>query len=856
MQATRLARALTAVAATVTTLLALPALSPAAPPLVTTDGADVSDTTATLEGRVNPQGAAVTDCHFEYGTTTEYGAIAPCSPASLGSGSADVPVTAQTQTIEAGTTYHFRLVASRPGESAHGLDQIFTTTGSAVCPNWERRLEQGIATILLPACMALEMVSPAKKGNQLASLPSPISADGTRLVFNSIAALDPEVPNNNGITGDLFLASRGNSAWAIEGANLRYGDGFGEPQFSFSPDLSHWLQVVRDSEGDLRFFREGLGHTFIALSPTLLNLTGTSGPGFQGASADQSHVYFKAQGADPRTGTYLSDDPLPKGQGEDSNAYVAYLDVNSQPALELLARDRDGKAWGGNCGARLGGIESTTGLNLNLRNGQRNQGAISADGSRVYFSTRPGQPASGDCTEANKKRIMVREETPTGPVIAELLTSECTRVGPPACSAVDGDDAYQGASIDQSKVYFTTTRQLDDSDLDSGAAFCDISTAVAGCDLYLYDTAKPLGERLTQVSAGEDVAGQHEAGKEAKLYNSIAAISADGSRVYFTAQGALTADLSPTGASAAAGQPNLYTWDADSEELDFIGTLNSEDAGSGNGLWGSNNGTWNNGAYPVPIKGVNPLAGGDGHILLFKSNAPLTADDSDGAFTDLFRYDAEAGTIERISKGQAGGLDNGAFAVIAGGFGSAGRPPGSDFAEAGRPISEDGQTIELTTTEGLLPGDANGVEDVYLWRNGKLHRLPRSTRVPNTASNRPALSGDGSTVAYHTTAQLVPFDGDTAMDVYVARVSGGHQAPLPPIICEGENCQGDIQAPPSDQGADSESVIVPDNLHPKFFCPKGKVRRHGKCVKKKHHRKATHKKHHKRHAGTEGRAGK
>ena len=59
-------------------LLALalfPAAALAAPPTVTTGGvADVTQSTATLTGTVNPQGQRAPSVVFQYGTTTLYGA--------------------------------------------------------------------------------------------------------------------------------------------------------------------------------------------------------------------------------------------------------------------------------------------------------------------------------------------------------------------------------------------------------------------------------------------------------------------------------------------------------------------------------------------------------------------------------------------------------------------------------------------------------------------------------------------------------------------------------------------------------------------------------------------------------------
>ncbi|MDX6618330.1 MAG: hypothetical protein QOK36_716, partial [Gaiellales bacterium] len=98
-----------------------------APPTVVTGGASaLTQTTATLNGEVNPGGAPTTDCHFEYGTSAFYEASRPCDQAP-GSGVSPVPVSASADGLVANTSYHFRVVAGNQGGSAFGADQTFTT---------------------------------------------------------------------------------------------------------------------------------------------------------------------------------------------------------------------------------------------------------------------------------------------------------------------------------------------------------------------------------------------------------------------------------------------------------------------------------------------------------------------------------------------------------------------------------------------------------------------------------------------------------------------------------------------------------------------------------------------------------
>jgi hypothetical protein len=99
---------------------------PQSPPTVTTGAAsNLAQATATLNGTVNPNGAATT-CHFEYGTTTGYGTNTP-DDTSPGSGTSAVPVSANVSSLTADTLYHFRLSCTNSAGTTNGSDATFTT---------------------------------------------------------------------------------------------------------------------------------------------------------------------------------------------------------------------------------------------------------------------------------------------------------------------------------------------------------------------------------------------------------------------------------------------------------------------------------------------------------------------------------------------------------------------------------------------------------------------------------------------------------------------------------------------------------------------------------------------------------
>lgn len=94
---------------------------PVSLPDVSTGGVgDLQQTTATLEGEINPDGVELSECTFEYGETSSYGHTVPCaeSPAQIGSGHAPVAVHADISSL-ASTSYHYRLLASNTEAPTH-----------------------------------------------------------------------------------------------------------------------------------------------------------------------------------------------------------------------------------------------------------------------------------------------------------------------------------------------------------------------------------------------------------------------------------------------------------------------------------------------------------------------------------------------------------------------------------------------------------------------------------------------------------------------------------------------------------------------------------------------------------------
>ena len=98
----------------------------ASPSVVTGAHGTITQTSAVLEGAVNPNGAA-TRYYFRWGTSSAYGANGAVRSAGRGTNPVAAAVTASG--LVPGTTYHYQLVAANRYGTAVGADRTFTTAG-------------------------------------------------------------------------------------------------------------------------------------------------------------------------------------------------------------------------------------------------------------------------------------------------------------------------------------------------------------------------------------------------------------------------------------------------------------------------------------------------------------------------------------------------------------------------------------------------------------------------------------------------------------------------------------------------------------------------------------------------------
>ncbi len=98
-------------------------LAAAAPTVTTLAATNITATSATLNGTVNPNGAVLSTNYFQYGLTTNYGSFSATNTLTAAYGVS--AVTNQLTNLAPGTVYHYRLVAANSVGTTLGSDLTF-----------------------------------------------------------------------------------------------------------------------------------------------------------------------------------------------------------------------------------------------------------------------------------------------------------------------------------------------------------------------------------------------------------------------------------------------------------------------------------------------------------------------------------------------------------------------------------------------------------------------------------------------------------------------------------------------------------------------------------------------------------
>ncbi len=287
--------------------------------------------------------------------------------------------------------------------------------------------------------------------------------------------------------------------------------------------------------------------------------------------------------------------------------------------------------------------------------------------------------------------------------------------------------------------------------------------------------------------------------------------SADGSLAYFTKEGHLwqyaAASDSATDLTPAGGVAGVLGASVDSTRVYYL---------SAAGLFlhdGAATIAIASGADAAEASSYPPATGTarvstDGERLAFTSTAPLTdfdnTDQSTGeADSEVYLYDARTDALACVSCNRTGARPLGPSLLP--GAHANGALPGSLQAYEPRSLSVDGRRLFFDSTDDLVLGDTDGgARDVYEWeapgsgscaRAGGCLALISSGRGSSPSSFLDA-SADGGDAYFLTDRSLVGADPGS-VDLYDARVGGGFAEPVKPIPCEGDACQT-LPSPPPD----------------------------------------------------------
>jgi hypothetical protein len=695
---------------------------------------EVNRSTARINANVNPSEADTT-YRFEYGPDTSYGSSVPVPDGDLGSGSEGVEVSEFLTGLQAGGTYHYRVVAINSSGTTPSEDGTFSTFSASspepadTCPNAAYRVG---ASAGLPDCRAYEMVSPVvKNGGDVSgeAFGQTISSDsGERVEFMSKVGFG-EVSGSGNAGYSQYVAERRPDGWVSRGItptpNVANGGqvfGYKTEAMEFSSDLSI-AGVIGYSlpEGPSTAMPNSenlyLQDTLTGKLPVAL--TDGSGdaepfPSFLPSFFRQIFGKPVLGGATPSLGvvTFMSRlNFLPEADGSEFLSYKAY--VYEHGTLKMLGVLPDGSIPPGGSKLANGG-ESERGRDDTVI---ETKDTVSTDGSRILFEVNelPGQ-------------IFMRKNGTESVMVSESETSE-----PVTAENVE----LWAATPDLKHIVFRTSTRLLDS-------------APEGDGLYMYtDGPSPQTEsNLTYIGAPRFGTASPQV---ITAYHGeiVLGISDDGTRVYYH-----------------TGNNEVFLWEAGQTHH----IANSEYAGS---------------EY-ASSTGVTA----DGGELAFVTTRHSTEEAG-----NMYVYSAGSNTLKCVSCPPTGvattlGVETEVHANNGGTQLSEPYRP--------RFMSSDGRFVFFSTVEALVPRDTNGVADAYEYDTvtGQLSLL--STGTGEDGAWFVEASADGHDAFLVTRQKLTRWDPDKLVDVYDVRIDGGlPEPPVPGVPCAGDACQGTPSASPS-----------------------------------------------------------
>lgn len=838
-----------------------------------------TNTTATLNGRIGPQGISLTDCHFEYVSDSAFrasgfdsAASAPCVPAfgAIPADFATHSVSAAATGLAASTIYHVRLVAANATANQTGDGGEFTTPGPAVVETVGAPIRTMTSAQLggrvLPRNAATTYFFEYGEQGPCDANPctqtepkSAGSGDFTLLASEEIQDLQPNTTYHY-----RLVADNGNP----DGADV--GEDMTVTTRGLEAPLSHG-RFPGPSGSDRAW--------------ELVSLAESGGNPVDGAtvmSDDGSRVVWGLGGGSPTTDTggftllYSERTPAgwqtkrtfpprselvgpnwsgPLGRSDLSTFTAVNYTISGEYALFLM---RPGEA-----AVRLHGVPKET---------QYGFFTLTADdGSRVLMGT-INDNADPDHPVAPGTTNLFEVTTPGEPRLVGYLPGEVV----PACGIVNGtpgttspygfagippntDDHWISSDgklaffmskgndcASQPQVYMRDF-EVEETKLISGppvsgpecgagmikstaeAAFfwskarlvaedtvpSECSNDATDGDIYRYDLSNGSLSCVTCVVPNTD-ADVLVGGTAPKA---MIAFAKDGSRAYFTSGSRLV---------PGAKTPGVYRLDVENGDLAYVGSLaDARDFGKA-------------------------VLSADGSLLFFRSSEaglnPLGGGAGNAGTAQLYRYDDRDRSLICVSCPQDGSAPR--AAVVA---------PTLGDSHNTKPLSSQG-IFAFSTPTPLVSADQNTAAagqdpgrgtDAYEWRDGRLLLVSDGLSDWVGGETVPTVRGispSGRDLLFTAATQYTADAVDDFRRLYDARIGGGFEFPAPPPPCPLEVCQGTPKGVPEEAAPGTGFFAGPGNAReaPRPRCAKGKARRRGRCVTKKprrakqHHRRANH----------------
>ena len=803
-------------------------------PDASTDSAsNLAETSATLNGVVNPDDLPVTACVFEYRTEAEvsYGQSVPCkqTPAEIGTGSSSVAVSVNLTGLEPLTRYHFRLNVSNENGSNQGKDQTFVTPG--------------------PVQISEESVSDVSSGSaQFGAQLNPDGANTTyRFEYGTSTSYGESIPVPAGELSPLKsavpvavnvqnLLAETTYHVRLVATNL-LGTAYG-PDETFTtqaaggafalPDDRAWEMVSPPNKsgaliaaigqngnpGAIQSSTNGSAFTYEANQPVGSNPAGNPNP--------QAPIQVLAK---RDAGGWSSEDLSPPNStalethfGEEYDLFSADL---SQALLVSLSESRLSPEATENT-PYLRDNSSGSYLPLLTASNVPPGTTFGPLGSRVsweksevigatpnfshviiaspYALTKTATELRGDSspniyewTEGQLQQVNMPPVGTTGPLIKNALAGSQGKADKNAISG-DGSRVFFEAEAEHNGPLYMhdmLTEQtvalpghFQAANANGSLVFVLAEVAANDNELFAYDT---VTESTTDLSTDKN------AGETASVQRNVVGVSENGSIVYFVATGVLASGAEP-------GKPNLYvesetgsTWSAPR----LVAVLSFVDRTD----WGGTEGG--------VLESQTSRVSASGRYLTFMSDESLTGYDNRDANSgqpdeEVFLYDEATNHLTCASCNPTGARPDGILRPEGGdkflvdekdkwgGHWLAGNIPGwtpnvastqQTLAYESRVLSDEGRLF-FDSADALVPQDTNGKEDVYEYEpegvgscaraGGCVSLISAGTSGEESAfldaSGKGPSGEEGEDVFFLTASRLAPQDVDSSYDVYDAHV--------------------------------------------------------------------------------------